>query len=207
MRTVRIGFWLLLLPGALLYLAWKITTLVDTLSTKAPPPGVAAEPARVTPEEATPADAVPDDAAPERAVRRALAQRCVDLALRAAAPRLREADPLLVLVAGAGCGEGCDLDARATALVDAWYARGLQVLLLRTREGGPAATPAGVTTLVLPQCAALAQAPGDDYFLRYRDGSLGSDGERHARWRQQSPDDETPAFDPEGLVAAHYRLP
>lgn len=199
MRTARIGFWLLLLPGALLYLAWKTTSLVGTLSNPAPPPGSGPD--------AGPAPTVPAEGVTESAERRALAQRCVDLALRASTTRLREADPLLVLVAGGGCGEGCDVDARATALADAWHARGLQVLLLRTREGGPAATPPGVTTLVLPQCAALAEAPGDDYFLRARDGTLGSAGERHVRWLQRTKDDDVPAFDPEALVAAHYHLP
>jgi hypothetical protein len=199
MRTVRIGFWLLLLPGALLYLAYKTATLVGSLSPGAPPPGEAA-PGEAARAPGTVADTID-------AGRLALARRCVDLALRAADPRVREADPLLVLVAGTGCGEGCDIDARATALADAWHLRGLRVLLLRTREGGPASTPAGVTTLVLPQCAALAQMPGDDYFLRFTDGTLGSAGERHAQWRVRAPEDAPPTFDPEGLVAAHFRLP
>lgn len=203
-RTTRLVVWLVLVPAIALFAAWRLTRTVA--ESQGP---VLAERERIESERRAVMEAeAAARAAAEAQVdeRAALVQRCLALADRASGPALRDADPLLVIVTGPGCGPDCDSEARAAALADEWILRRLRVLLLRTREDGPAATPAGVTTLVLPQCASLVAAIGDDYFLRFADGQVSSSGTRHEAWlRVGDPQQPLPAFDPESLVAAHYR--
>jgi hypothetical protein len=203
-RTTRLVVWLVLVPSIALFAAWRLTRTVA--ESQAP---VLVERERIEREQRAAAEA---ELAARTAVqaqfdaRAALVQRCLALADRASGTALRDADPLLVIVTGPGCGKDCDTDARASALADEWILRRLRVLLLRTREDGPAATPAGVTTLVLPQCAPLVAAIGDDYFLRFADGRVSGSGTRHEAWlRTADPKQAPPAFDPEAMVAAHYR--
>lgn len=203
-RTARLLVWLVLVPAVTLYAGWRLTRSVADSTAPA-----LAERERLETERRAVADA--RDAASRAlqaqiADRMALARRCLALADRASGAALRDADPLLVMVSDRGCGPHCDADARAAALAHEWVLRRLRVLRLRTREDGPATTPAGVTTLVLPQCAPLVDAIGDDYFLRFADGTLSGSGVRHETWlRAADPERPPPLFDPESLVAAHYR--
>jgi hypothetical protein len=203
-RTTRLVVWLVLVPAIALFAAWRLTRTVA--ESQGP---VLAERERIESERraAAAAEAAARDAVQAQIdARSALVQRCLALADRASGAALRGADPLLVIVTGRGCGADCDADARASALADEWILRRLRVLLLRTREDGPAATPAGVTTLVLPQCAPLVAQIGDDYFLRFADGRVSGSGTRHEAWlRTADPKQAPPAFDPESLVAGHYR--
>jgi hypothetical protein len=203
-RTVRLVVWLVVVPAIALFAAWRFTRTVA--ESRAP---VLAEREQVEQERraAIEAEAVAQRAVATRIEERvALARRCLALADRASGAALRGADPLLVIVSGPGCGPDCDTDVRAAAIADEWVLRPLRVLALRTREDGPAATPAGVTTPVLPQCAPLVAEIGDDYFLRFADGALSGSGTRHEAWlRRSDPDAEAPGFGPEALVAGHYR--
>lgn len=202
MKTVRILFWLVLLPTVLLVVGYRLNASLGG--------GRAEELAqRAEVDRAREAHEAAARAAAESVQRRldaqaTLARECLALADRATGGALRDADPLLVLVAGNGCGPQCDLDATASALADEWRFYRLKVLLLRTREGGPAASPLGVTTLVLPQCAGLASGFGDDYFLRLRDGSLSSGGERYAQALRATADSGPPVFAPDALLKAHH---
>jgi hypothetical protein len=201
MKTVRLLFWLVLLPTILLVVGYRLTAFVAA-------DRPAEQEAQALRERGERERALAErDAAAHVASRIAaqetLARECLATADRATGNALRDADPLLVIAAWEGCGVGCDTDATATALADEWRFYGLKVLLLRTREGGPAASPAGVTTLVLPQCEALANRYGDDYFLRHRDGTLSSAGEIFVR-RIAGADEFAARFDPAALLRAHY---
>lgn len=202
MKTVRLVFWLVLLPVVLLAAGYRLTAALGGGRAEDLAQRSAVERERQQREAAARAEA--ESIERRLAAQATLAGECLALADRATGGALREADPLLVLVAGGGCGPGCDLDAMASALADEWRFYGLKVLLLRTREGGPAASPLGVTTLVLPQCAGLAGGHGDDYFLRHRDGSLSSGGERYAAALRAAADAGPPVFAPDALLKAHY---
>lgn len=203
-RATRLVVWLVLVPSIALFAAWRLTRTVA--ESQAP---VLAQRERIESERRAVAEAeaaAQTFAQAQIDARGALVRRCLALADRASGAALRDADPLLVVVNGPGCGPDCDSEARAAALADEWMLRRLRVLLLRTREDGPAATPAGLTTLVLPQCAPLVAAIGDDYFLRFADGQVSGSGTRHEAWlRSADPEQPPPAFDPESLVAGHYR--
>lgn len=202
MKTVRILFWLVLLPAVLLVAGYRLNASLADGRAGALAQRAEAERERQQREQAERAEA--ESVQRRLDAQAALARECLVLADRATGNALREADPLLVLVSGGGCGPQCDLDGIASALADEWRFYGLKVLLLRTREGGPAASPLGVTTLVLPQCAALASAFGDDYFLRFRDGTLSSGGERYAQALRATAESGPPVFAPDALLKAHY---
>lgn len=202
MKTVRLLFWLVLLPVVLLVVGYRLTAVLGGDRAQDLAQRTEAERERQQREAAARAEA--ESVQRRLDAQATLARECLALADRATGGSLREADPLLVLVAGSGCGPQCDLDATASKLADEWRFYGLKVLLLRTREGGPATSPLGVTTLVLPQCAGLASGFGDDYFLRLRDGSLSSGGERYAAALRAAADSGPPVFAPSVLVKAHY---
>ena len=202
MKTVRIVFWLVLLPTVLLVTGYRLNASLADGRAEELARRAEADREREQREAAARAEAQSVQRRLDAQAR--LARECLTLADRATGGSLREADPLLVLVSGGGCGPQCDLDATASTLADEWRFYGLKVLLLRLREGGPAASPLGVTTLVLPQCAGLASAYGDDYFLRLRDGSLSSGGERYAEALRAPADAGPPVFSPHALVKGHY---
>ncbi|MCE3001241.1 MAG: hypothetical protein LW860_00880 [Xanthomonadaceae bacterium] len=202
MKTVRILFWLVLLPTVLLVVGYRLNASLGGGRAQDLAQRADVERAREAREATARAEA--ESVQRRLDAQATLARECLALADRATGGALRDADPLLVLVAGGGCGPTCDLDATASALADEWRFYSLNVLLLRTREGGPAASPLGVTTLVLPQCAGLASGHGDDYFLRLRDGSLSSGGERYAQALRAAPDSGPPPFAPDALLKAHY---
>lgn len=200
MKTVRLLFWLVLLPLVLLVVGYRLTAFVA-----ADRPGERREREDRERDDGPRAEADREAAtqvAHRIAAQDALARACLVQADRATGNALRDADPLLVIVSSDGCGVDCDTDAIATALADEWHYKGLRVLLLRTREGGPATSPAGVTTLVMPQCAGLASAYGDDYFLRLRDGRLSGSGEIFGR-RVRGAEPSAVRFDPAALLRAH----
>jgi hypothetical protein len=202
MKTVRIVFWLVLLPAVLLVTGYRLNASLADGRAEALAQRAEAERERAQRDAAAQAEA--ESVQRRLDAQATLARECLTLADRATGGSLREADPLLVLVAGSGCGPQCDLDATASKLADEWRFYGLKVLLLRTREGGPAASPLGVTTLVLPQCAGLVSGHGDDYFLRLRDGSLSSGGERYAAALRAASDAGPPVFAPDVLLKAQY---
>lgn len=202
MKTVRLLFWLVLLPTVLLVTGYRLNA--SLAEGRAQELARRAEADRERQQREAAAQAEVESARRRLDAQAALARECLTLADRATGGSLRDADPLLVLVADSGCGPQCDLDAMASALADEWRFYGLKVLMLRTREDGPASSPLGVTTLVLPQCAGLASGFGDDYFLRLRDGSLSSGGERYAEALRAPADAGPPVFAPDALLKAHY---
>lgn len=202
MKTVRLLFWLVLLPTVLLVAGYWLTAFLG--ADRPEELQVRQEKERAEQRAAQAERESADYIARRTAAQETLARDCLGQVDRATGHALRDADPLLVIVSWEGCGTGCDTDATATALADEWRFYGLRVLLLRTREGRGASQPPGVTTLVLPQCEALANAYGDDYFLRRPDGSLSSGGEVFSR-RVRGADPFQARFDPGALLREYYQ--
>jgi hypothetical protein len=203
MKTVRLLFWLVLMPTVLLIAGYWLTAFIS-----ADRSGEREDRDRQTHNERMLAQAERDTAAylaRRIAAQETLARECLAQVDRATGNALRDADPLLVIVSWEGCGVGCDTEATATALADEWRFYGLRVLLLRTLESRRASSPAGVTTLVMPQCEALANTYGDDYFLRYRDGTLSNGGEVFMRRLGGAEPFDAP-FNPTALLREHYGI-
>lgn len=180
---LRLVFWLGLLPALLLGVALKMTraTLADAEAGR--PEGAlrAAQPDPVAEYERAAARRLDEGLAQ----RRVLAEQCLAGAMRAVDADLAVARALLVVVRGEGCGPDCDSAAQAARMADTYSMQGLRVLYLHTRETADAAEPPGATTLVMPRCRALTRPLGDDYFLRFRDGSLAGTGARHEAWLRE----------------------
>lgn len=198
--ALRLFVMLVVLPAALLWLAWALAQRLGQ------PPGDTTGDAVVS---APPSPATSDQQGPTDALhavvrqRRERAAQCVGQGLRVAGADLREARLTLVVATSTGCQRGCEAEHIAEYLNDSYMLEGLRVLLLRTDEDGRMDTPMGVTTVVVPGCARLFEALGHDYFLRHADGSLSSSGERHEAALLYEVGLE---FDPEPLVRRHLNL-
>jgi len=204
MRYARIAFWLLLLPGGLLYLAYTMNRQLFAERNEAVAQQArveAAQHARLRQEQAA---ALEDRriAAERIEQRRALARQCVARALQTVDAELADAPSILVVIGHRGCGEGCDTDAIAAGVADAWIIERLHVLLIRTIETALPPMPAGLNTLVMSECEPLVAEHGDDFFFRDASGNLSSSGERHEAALLTG---KLPPFDPEPLVRDKLR--
>jgi hypothetical protein len=199
MRYARIAFWLLLLPAGLLFLALQMNR--QLLASRAE-----AQAQRLHIEHEERRQQVAEELETEVLARinqrRALARQCVARALQTVGSGLADAPSVLVVVGHRGCGEGCDTDAIAAALADAWIIERLHVLLIRTLESELPPTPAGLNTVVMSDCAPLVAEHGDDYFFRDASGQLSSSGERHEAALRSG---KSPPFDPAPLVRDKLR--
>ena len=171
----RILFLLVLLPGGLIYFAWRLSDFAANEKTRAE--ALAAEP--------TPAEAA--EIRKQRALealeglfdeRRGLARQCVDQAMRSVDGLDRDA-AVLVILSGPQCRGDCDSERMATELAGSYYLEGVRVLLIRTSTSAPSQPPPGVYAVVMPTCHSLISEFGDDYFFRQRDGSISSSGTRN----------------------------
>lgn len=197
--ALRLIIALVVVPGALLWLAWELaqrhagpTDLATQVSVAAPP-----EPSTLD------RDLAIARAHELVAQRREQAARCVGRGLRVADAEVRQARLTLVVATSTGCRHGCEPERIAEHLNDSYTLEGLRVLLLRTDDDGRMDTPMGVSTVVVPDCAALFAPLGHDYFLRHADGALSSSGERHEASLLYDLELE---FDPEPLVRQHLNL-
>ena len=204
MKVTRAVFWLLLLPGLLIYLALKLNTHLAEVAS-----GVLEERERKQRTAAMEAENQRQDAInldTRLQARRALANSCVARALRTIGGELRAAPATLVIVNYKGCGVNCNTDAIASKLVDEYTLQRLQVLLIRTIEEGHPPGPLGVHTLIITDCAPLAADYGDDFFFRDGKGMLSSSGERHEAYLRSRKALDAP-FDPEPLVRKGLGMP
>ncbi|MGQ0801120.1 MAG: hypothetical protein ACT4NL_13565 [Pseudomarimonas sp.] len=204
MKVTRVVFWLLLLPGLLIYLALKLNTHLakvadGVLEEREREQRLAAIDAENQRQEAINLDA-------QLQARRALANSCVNRALQTIGGQSSAAPATLVIVNYKGCGVDCDTDLIASGLVDEYVLNRLQVLLIRTVEAGQSTTPLGVHTVVITDCAPLAADHGDDFFFRDGKGVLSSSGERHEGYLTSRKGLDTP-FDPEPLARKGLGLP
>jgi len=204
MRITRVVFWLLLLPGLLIYLALKLNTHLAEVAN-----GVLEEREREQRMAALEAENQRQDAVnldKRLQARRALANSCVERALQTIGGELHAEPATLVIVNYKGCGIDCNTDAIASRLVDEYTLRRLQVLLIRTLDDGRLTTPLGVHTITITDCAPLAADYGDDFFFRDGKGVLSSSGERHEAFLRTRKGLDSP-FDPEPLARKGLGLP
>lgn len=208
MRTiVKLALLLVVLPAALLWLAWKLTELPGL---QPPAPDASASPGSVE-SNANGPDAGDGEATAikRREWRQALEQRmelarwCVGRGLSVTDREMRQARLMLVVATGPECARSCEAERVAEHLNNSYSLEGLRVLLIRTRLDNRMDTPMGVTTVVLPDCAGLVEPHGSDYFLRAATGELYSAGERH---EAAGGADEAPAFNPEPSVRRRLNL-
>lgn len=209
MRTiVKLALLLVVVPAALLWLAWKLTELPGLQPPAAP--GDAATQPVVAPATGSPDDGSAAEAAEQQRdwilrleQRMALARQCVGRGLSVADREMRQAPLMLVVVTDASCAHGCEAEQVAERLNNSYSLEGLRVLLIRTRLDNRMDTPMGVTTVVLPDCAALVEDHGSDYLLRAASGELSSTGER---FEAAGDADEAPAFNPEPSLRQRLNL-
>jgi hypothetical protein len=189
-------FVLVLIPAALLWLAWQMA-------------GLHTQQARPDPSHPETESAANDNGPShnERAAilqaRRALARWCVESSLRVADPGLRSARLLLVVATAYDCGADCEAERIAERLNDRYHLEGLRVLLIRTVRNGRMDSPMGVSTVMLDDCAPLLDPLGHDHFLRFADGSLSSSGDRHEAALLHEVELD---FDPEPAVRRQFNL-
>lgn len=206
---MKLALLLVVLPAALLWLAWKLTELPGLQPTQeTPAPAGDVQPAADQPGATDSADAAA--AAIERHAwqqtldrRMTLARQCVRRGLSVADREMRQARLMLVVASGPECARSCEAERVAERLNNDYSLEGLRVLVIRTRMDNRMDTPMGVTTVVLPECAGLVEPHGSDYFLRAASGELSSAGERHEAARD---DEEAPAFNPEPSVRQRLNL-
>lgn len=214
----RILFLLVLLPGGLIFFAWKMSRFAAEEKNR-----VEAQAALPTPAEAAETRRLQalDQLQPQLAERRELASRCVSQALRSVDGLDRDA-ALLVVLSGPQCGGDCVSERAATELAGSYYLEGVRVLLIRTSTSAPSQPPPGVYAVVMPHCHPLISDFGDDYYFRHPDGSVSSSGDRSERLlrmiserraradpEQKEDQDELPEvpFNPEAVVRQALNLP
>lgn len=205
---------LVVLPAGLIFFAWQMSTVAADGMARAdaraalPSAEEAAEMARLR---------AVDELQPLLAERRDRAQRCVSQGMRSV-DGLSDDAAVLVLLSGPSCATGCATESIATELASSYYLEGLRVLLIRTSSANPGQPPPGVYTVVMPACATLIAAHGDDYFFRSRTGQVSSSGARHEQLMQieaersalaEPTDEALPElpFNPEATVRKALDLP
>jgi len=213
-HLIRAVFLLIVVPAALIFFAWQMTSVA--VDEKAKADAIAALPTAEEAAEMRRLRAV-DDLQPEIQQRRERALRCVSQGMRSVDGLSNDA-AVLVVLSGPSCAAGCPTETTATELASSYYLEGLRVLLIRTSPNNPSPPPPGVYTVVMPACASLIAGHGDDYYFRNRSGEVLSSGVRHERYlqiiaersaRSEPGSDELPnvPFDPEAAVRAALDLP